>query len=556
MAESEGRYNLLREPWLPVVRASGATEWILPSGVNDGIGSDPIVGFAWPRPDFNGAAHEFLIGLLSTTTAPTDEEAWEDWWLTPPSSDVLQERFDAVAHAFDLDGPGARFCQDLDPLEDAGPKRVAQLLIDAPGVETLRHNADLFVKRDGTTTLCRASAAMALYTLNAYAPSGGAGHRTSIRGGGPLTTLIVASEPSRRRTLWDRLWPNVETAEQIERRAPQLVSRDAPIFPWLAPIRTSNRKENGRLTTPSDVHPLQVYWAMPRRIRLVFEDARDRRCSLTNSKDGTVASIYRTKNYGADYSEGFEHPLTPYYWQKPGTAKLPRHAQSGSVTYRLWPSITCQEHLSAPAQVVLQWKERRPADSGEVRVATFGYDMDNMKARAWVEGEMPLHLLDDADLQEFLELFVTKAVAAAVAVTRLLTKAVKTAFRERAKDASGDYGFLAERFYRETEMQFRVAVEKAKRSIQECAGTQDDPTITARESWPRDMAPVAMRLFDEYASMDGLQDRNMERHVRARHYLALALSGRGRDGKSLFGELDVNPPQSAKRGDAASGERK
>ena len=556
MTETGGRYNLLREPWLPVVRESGATEWVLPSGVNDGIDRDPIVGFAWPRPDFNGAAHEFLIGLLSTATTPENEDDWEDWWLTPPTPDLLQEQFEDVAHAFDLDGPGPRFLQDLNPLEQAESKQIAQLLIDAPGAQTLRHNADLFVKRESASVLCRASAAMALYTLSAYAPSGGAGHRTSIRGGGPMTTLIVASEPSRRRTLWDRLWPNVETAEQIERRAPQLVSRDAPIFPWLAPTRTSNKKENGRLTTPSDVHPLQVYWAMPRRIRLVFEDARDRRCSLTNSKDGTVASIYRTKNYGTDYSEGFEHPLTPYYWQKPGTAKLPRHAQSGSVTYRLWPSITCQERLSAPAQVVLQWKERRPADSGEVRVATFGYDMDNMKARAWVEGEMPLHLLDDTDLQEFLEAFVTKAVAAAAAVTRLLTKAVKTAFRERAKDASGDYGFLAERFYRETEMQFRVAIEKAKRSIQECAGTQDDPTITARESWPRDMAPVALRLFDEYASMDGLQDRNMERHVRARHYLALALSGRGRDGKSLFGELRIDPPQSAKRADTASGERK
>ena len=553
MTEAGSRYNLLREPWLPVVRESGATEWILPSGVNDGIDSDPIVGFAWPRPDFNGAAHEFLIGLLSTTTSPADEDEWEDWWLTPPPPGVLQQRFDEVAHAFDLDGPGARFLQDLDPLEHAESKQIAQLLIDAPGAQTLRHNADLFVKRDTSAVLGRASAAMALYTLSAYAPSGGAGHRTSIRGGGPMATLIVADGPNRRRTLWDRLWPNVETAEQIERRAPQLTSRDATaIFPWLAPTRTSNKKENGRLTTPSDVHPLQVYWGMPRRIRLVFEDAQDRHCSLTDSKDRIVASIYRTKNYGIDYSEGFEHPLTPYYRRKPGTAKLPRHAQSVSVTYRLWPSITCREHLSAPAQVVLRWKERRPENSGEVRVATFGYDMDNMKARAWVEGEVPLYLLDDAHLQEHLERFITKAVAAAATSAQLLTKSVKGAFRDKPKDARGDFGFLAERFYRETETQFHMSIERATQSIQ-TQRNEDDPTIHARERWIKETAPVAMRLFDEYAPADGLQDRDMERHVRARHYLALALSGRGRDGKRLFGELGVGPPQNRDAKSIATG---
>ena len=103
-----------------------------------------------------------------------------------------RRKFARVAHAFDLDGPGPRFLQDLDPLEGADDKEIAALLIDAPGAQTLRNNADLFVKRGGAPVLSRATAAMALCTLNAYAPSGGAGHRTSLRGGGPMTTLVVA----------------------------------------------------------------------------------------------------------------------------------------------------------------------------------------------------------------------------------------------------------------------------------------------------------------------------------------------------------------------------
>ena len=63
-------FNLINAAWLPVRRRSGAIEHIPPWRVTDGIAEDPFVAFAWPRPDFNGAAHEFLIGLLSTAAAP------------------------------------------------------------------------------------------------------------------------------------------------------------------------------------------------------------------------------------------------------------------------------------------------------------------------------------------------------------------------------------------------------------------------------------------------------------------------------------------------------
>ena len=140
--------NLIRSAWLPFRRRSGRVERVEPFRVTDGIGDDPFVAFAWPRPDFNGAAHEFLIGLLATTAAPDNEDAWDDWWATPPAPEVLAARFKTVAHAFDLDGPDHRFLQDQEMLDSAKEKPVAALLIDAPGAQALRNNTDLFVKRD------------------------------------------------------------------------------------------------------------------------------------------------------------------------------------------------------------------------------------------------------------------------------------------------------------------------------------------------------------------------------------------------------------------------
>ena len=285
-------FNLINEPWLRVRRRSGAVEHIPPWRINDRIADDPFTGFAWPRPDFNGASHEFLIGLLSTAAAPADDDEWENGWLTPLAPGELRQRFFQVAHAFNLDGPGPRFLQDLDPLDGAERKSVTALLIDAPGAETLRNNADLFVKRAGTPVLGRAAAAMALFTLSSYAPSGGAGHRTSLRGGGPLTTLIAADHHVFRETLWGRLWPNVETREQIATRSldGDPSGDGSTVFPWLVSTRTSNPKAGGSQTTPQDVDPLQVYWGMPRRIRLLFEDAAGRRCELTGADDSVVVA--------------------------------------------------------------------------------------------------------------------------------------------------------------------------------------------------------------------------------------------------------------------------
>ena len=199
-------------------------------------------------------------------------------------------------------------------------------MIDTPGAQTLRNNADLFVKRGAAPVLSRAAAAMALFTLSSYAPAGGTGHRTSLRGGGPMTTLIVAQHSTCGSVLWGRLWPNVESREQIEARVVEAaLDNDAGgVFPWLVPSRTSNPKAGGRSTTPADVHPLQVYWGMPRRIRLLFELAQGQRCGLTAAKDSVVATSYRTRNYGINYSKDSSIP----------DAVLPSEGNGGHETAR------------------------------------------------------------------------------------------------------------------------------------------------------------------------------------------------------------------------------
>ena len=69
-------FNLIREDWLPVRRADGSSDRIAPWGMVADLSTNPVVAIDWPRPDFNGATLEFLIGLLATAFAPKDKDEW------------------------------------------------------------------------------------------------------------------------------------------------------------------------------------------------------------------------------------------------------------------------------------------------------------------------------------------------------------------------------------------------------------------------------------------------------------------------------------------------
>lgn len=530
--------NLVEDAWLPARRADGAIETIAPWQITDEIASDnPFVGFVWPRADFDGAAHELAIGLLSTAAAPADEDQWRDWWHEPPPPEILRQHFAAIASAFVLDGDGPRFMQDQDELADAAEVEAGALLIDAPGENTLRKNADLFVKRGGVAVLSRPAAAMALFTLQAYAPSGGQGHRTSLRGGGPLTTLAIGKHAGRPLTLWDRLWPNVETREAIEgRRAGMVEASPEQIFPWRAPTRVSDPKAHGRPTSPSDVDPLQVYWGMPRRIRLLFEPGQGRLCDLTGVADEIVVRAFRMRNYGTQYLPGFVHPLSPYYKPKKGAAEnLPVHPQPGGISYRHWLGLVVSDDAggSIPAEAVKAAHRRfdRLQAFDLWRLVAFGYDMDNMKVRGWSQSEAPIPVAIEPSAAGFLDAVVPKLVRAAEAASRALIGQVKAALYDRPSDAPGDFGFIGERFWRETEPAFYDALEEARKLYDP---EELGPEKPALEHWVQSLRRHALALFDEYAPPDAIEGRDMKRQVKARFFLLMAFEGAVKEALGLI----------------------
>ena len=77
--------NLIHDAWIPMRRKHGEERHIAPWEVTTRYSDDPIVALAAPRPDFNGALIQFLIGLLQTTCAPDSPRTWRTWLREPPS---------------------------------------------------------------------------------------------------------------------------------------------------------------------------------------------------------------------------------------------------------------------------------------------------------------------------------------------------------------------------------------------------------------------------------------------------------------------------------------
>ena len=546
-------YDLRREHWIPFRRRSGRVEWGLPALLTDGVGGDdPIVALAAPRPDFDGALHEFLVGLLTVALGPADEAAWRTRWNSPPAPGELQDAFDALPNAFDLEGDGPRFLQDASPADLAGTASsdIEQLLIEAPGDQTTKFNKDLFIKRDRVTRLGRPAAAMALLTMQTYAPGGGQGHRTSLRGGGPLTTLVdprVAPDGTWReheQPLWRLLWANVETQQQLARRAPGTpAAKLADVFPWLGPTRVSDK--TGAPVTPADAHPAQAYFGLPRRIRLAFDDVGGC-CDLTGVDDARAATGYRMRNYGVQYA-AWQHPLTPHYQAASGEW-LPLHGQPGGVGWKDWMGLTLLpkgETKRRPAAAVSHALAPggRAAAMGvrTLRVRAFGYDMDNMKARAWVDATVPAFAVADDERARLLWDVAGRLTDATGLVASVLVGAVERALYARPEDAPGDRSAVKAALWAATEASFYAAMARVADP-----GTDVDASRQPLAAFHGTLDRSAAAVFDRWCPTAGLAPEAMRRLVVARYGLVMTLRGYGKLGEKLYTTLDVPPPDGAR----------
>lgn len=540
--------NLLKDPWLSFRFRDGSEKKCV---ITEIINPD-VVDFAPPRADFQGAAYQFAIGLLQTVLAPEDGEEWAEHYNSPPSLDVLNKALAQVEHAFNATGDGPLFMQDFDPLAEQASTTVAGLLIEAPGANGIKLNTDHFIKRGIGNVMSVEMAVLALFTLQINAPAGGAGHRVGLRGGGPLTTLLMPThdDPS----LWQKLWLNIINKDVWRELDDQPDFSDGSVFPWLAPTKLSDKKGSEIYAeyAEKNIHPLHMYWAMPRRIRLEVEQ-NPVTCAISGETTECSVTSYRTQNYGGNYSGTWYHPLTPYKWdpKKPDDDSLSAKGQPGGITYKNWDALAFSsgEEGQKAAAVVEHYytlkKRYRPAESGQIpNLMVFGYDMDNMKARGWYSKSMPLFNIDILDQDRILNHVHGVQKLASNMLWHCRTQ-VKAAWFEKPGDVKGDTSFIDLAYWQKTESVFFQLVTQISDNI---TNQSESSSLTdSANFWLKQMQNITLSLFDEYALSELGNNRSMAKRIEARRALTGWLYG-GKDIKSFKTKYEIPEKKIEKEG--------
>lgn len=499
------KLNLITDPWIPVHCRSGRRE-IRP----DQIAEPDVLRPDWPRPDLNLACLEFLVGLVYLAHPPRGSDDREN----PPDATALREALTPLAPAFELLGEGPRFLQDLEALEGVGVP-IERMFIDSAGDSTTRKNQDLMIRRGRYAALPLPLAAMALYTLQAFAPSGGAGNRTSLRGGGPMVCLVRPDDAG----LFPLVWANVPRGEPLSAGA-------VDALPWMRPTNVS-KPMGGRAfesfpesDSPSRPDP-EVFFGQPRRLRLVV-------------RDGLVAEFVQ-KPYGASYpTSRWRHPLTPYYVQ--GTDFLPRHPKPGSFGYRHWRGVVLQSESGRRTSAMEQYL--RDVASGRCSLVVAGWAMDNMKPLDFVWSEQPVfRFLSRED-----EYSAANAVEAAEQAGFTLARLVSIGVGE--DDIRSGAGLRAR------EMLF----DDTQTAFEETLGRMSAGSPFIPELWLRELRRAAIAIFDAEVT-PGLADLSEARRadaIGARRQLLAAFAGRSAAGKKILDALGLQAEPARRRGGKAA----
>jgi CRISPR system Cascade subunit CasA len=543
------QFSLLGRAWLPVALVNGQRAIVRPCDIT----RPDIIRLATGRPDCDISLTEFLIGLLAVAIGPADNDDWAARYAAPPTAAALEAAFAPFAPAMMLDGDKARFFQDREPFEGA-MTQVDAFFMDTP--------ADHFQVDNRTMILSRAGAALALATLQTSAPAGGAGHRTSLRGGGPLTTLVVPGVGNLREpTLWQRLWANVPadflaSSEEAER-----------VFPWLMDTRISDK--GGKTTTPTDVHKAQAFFGMPRRIRLAFApNTEHRRCDLTGVIDDVVVTGYVTKPWGTNYTDWSKgHPLSPYYRQKEADVEfLPLHLQSSRIGYRQWVGMAMRpaqssngSSLRSLAACVVGFAARsRTLDRSQrhpCQLLVAGYAMDNMKPLDFSEALLPLLITGDPVREQIIADMAQAWVVAADTVQGQLSSSVRTALygakvpaeKMRSLGNSTPLHSVKSRFWGDTEGDFFDQLRTAAQAIEDDTGDLDDDDGTrgkaANTSWLTSLKRHALAIFDDAVPIEDADSDRIADIIAGRKMLGLMLAGYGKGGEALFKALGMAPSE-------------
>lgn len=217
--------NLLKDPWIPVRTDSGTGNFCFLT-YQQLLCETGKWEVSLPRDDMEIACLQLLICMTQVMFLPEDNTALQTRIANPLSVTEFATSIKPCQDWFDLDHPTQPFMQ-VRGVEAKEETPIQKLLIGLPE----GNNHAFFNKTGEVNHLSEPLTAIALFNQASNCPSFGGGFKGSLRGGAPITTLVLG------KNLRETVWRNVLTRPRIQERQIAMPGFDQDQPNWVTPIR-------------------------------------------------------------------------------------------------------------------------------------------------------------------------------------------------------------------------------------------------------------------------------------------------------------------------------
>ena len=378
-------YDLLVEPWIPVLRQSGKKDWIRVDQILET--EDPPLRVDSPRPEFDAAITLFLLHIVQTVMAPVDEPDWEDLFYDSPEPQDLQDLLEPLTGVFNLLGDGYRCYQNKEVASEK-PLSPEYLLMGSPGVSTVKLNTAFFQKPyEGEFHVSPPTAAALLLCCNLFMGMPGRGYRSPLLAG---NILVLFQGP----TLWETVWANVVPQENWP-GGYENPSTGQRLFTWMGSL--PERKDEPR--TLGNSHPLSSLWVSIAPIWLHAEGPGT--CALSGTEhDVLISGISKTGSHYTYDRLDWEYPWMPSDIRKSKKTNEDTryHIKSAeALGYRGWDKVamTGGSYKSNMHSTMRLLDSRLNTAQKEAWMLWyFGVSSDRAKFLQWISEHHPAYIFD------------------------------------------------------------------------------------------------------------------------------------------------------------------
>lgn len=296
--------NLLKDAWIPV-RNGADFQQITYKELLCSEQSECQV--ALPRDDLEMACIQMLAALTQVIFMPADKKELRTRIKTPLTEQEYETEVKKYEEWFDLAHPKWPFMQVKGV--NGEWTSIQKLMIGMPEITSKSASAHAFFNEPTEVrSISSGITAIALFNQASNSPSFGGGFKGSLRGAGPISTMVMST--NLRKTVWE----NVLHEDGVRDLIPwydETKENDKPV--WVDPVPKGDIQ-------PHSIGLIRGLFWQPAHIELVKAD-KLMSCDLVGGANQECYEGFRKERYVYDLKGVWPHPYSPRQFESDGSIK-------------------------------------------------------------------------------------------------------------------------------------------------------------------------------------------------------------------------------------------